>query len=222
MKHIVIDLEMNPIRKKDVARRITKNEIIEIGACMLDDDLNEVAAFKTFVKPEYNDFINGNITALTGITTHMVSDAPVFSKAIRLFCSWVNSFKDEITIYSWSDNDYRQVRKEMELKEYIPSEGEMRILDVEWTDFQNEFITKLNFNRAISLKTALEISSVNLEGKEHDALSDAQNTASLLKVFHDPALFDEKLQEVRNVMEEDHLSTSLGSLFDFNGLLALG
>lgn len=219
MKYIVVDLEMNPIRKKDPARRITKSEIIEIGACMLDDDLNEVASFKTFVRPEYSDRVNGNITALTGITSSMVEDAPTFSEAIRLFSSWATSFKDEIAIYSWSDNDYRQVREEMLLKSYIPSEAEKIVLEREWTDFQNEFITKLHFERAISLKTALEISSVRVVGREHDALVDAKNTASLLKVFRDPDLFEEKLHEVRDVMEQDHLSTSLGSLFDLEGLL---
>ena len=34
MKHIVVDLEMNNIRRKSEARKICTNEIIEIGALM--------------------------------------------------------------------------------------------------------------------------------------------------------------------------------------------
>ena len=43
MKHIVVDLEMNPIRHNPEARRISKLETIEIGAVMLDDNYREVS-----------------------------------------------------------------------------------------------------------------------------------------------------------------------------------
>ena len=45
MKHIVVDLEMNNIRKKSEARRICTMETIEIGAVMLDDNLQEISKF---------------------------------------------------------------------------------------------------------------------------------------------------------------------------------
>ena len=38
MKHIVVDLEMNNIRRRSEARKICTNEIIEIGASMLDEN----------------------------------------------------------------------------------------------------------------------------------------------------------------------------------------
>lgn len=42
MKHIVVDLEMNNIRRRSEARKICTNEIIEIGASMLDENLWEI------------------------------------------------------------------------------------------------------------------------------------------------------------------------------------
>lgn len=51
MKHIVVDSEMNGIKKGSEAKRICDREIIEIGAVMLDDSLNEVSYFRTYVKP---------------------------------------------------------------------------------------------------------------------------------------------------------------------------
>ena len=51
MKHIVVDLEMNIIRNNAEARKICTNETIEIGAVMLDDNLQEIASFRTYVKP---------------------------------------------------------------------------------------------------------------------------------------------------------------------------
>ena len=55
MKYIVIDLEMNKIARSSEARKICKSEIIEIGAVMLDENLQEIGNFRTYVKPEYND-----------------------------------------------------------------------------------------------------------------------------------------------------------------------
>ena len=82
MKHVVIDLEMNPMsgKKKYVDKALARinesntdpiratelfgicnNETIEIGAVMLDDDLQEVSSFRTYVKPEFSEGIKENI-----------------------------------------------------------------------------------------------------------------------------------------------------------------
>lgn len=76
MKHIVVDLEMNNIRRRSEARKICTNEIIEIGASMLDENLWEIGKFQLYVKPEYNDVIVPKISRLTGITNEMVANTP--------------------------------------------------------------------------------------------------------------------------------------------------
>lgn len=50
MKHIVVDLEMNNIRRKSEARKICTNEIIEIGASMLDENLWEIGKIPALCK----------------------------------------------------------------------------------------------------------------------------------------------------------------------------
>lgn len=42
MKHIMIDLEMNKIKKQYRDDKKLSNELIEIGAVKMDDDFNEV------------------------------------------------------------------------------------------------------------------------------------------------------------------------------------
>ena len=51
--NIVVDLEINHVAKKSEARRIYRMETIEIRAVMLDDIIQEISAFRTYVKPEY-------------------------------------------------------------------------------------------------------------------------------------------------------------------------
>ena len=50
MKHLVVDLAMNYIRQKSEAIKICTNKTIEIGEVILDDNLQEISSFRTYVK----------------------------------------------------------------------------------------------------------------------------------------------------------------------------
>lgn len=162
MKHIVVDLEMNNIRRRSEARKICTNEIIEIGASMLDENLWEIGKFQIYVKPEYNDVIVPKISKLTGITNEMVANAPTFSVAFKQFTDWCLNIKDDVMIYAWSNTDHSQVMKEIQLKQYKLSEEEHKLMEHGWTDFQNEFDIHLGFERQISLKLALDMEESTL------------------------------------------------------------
>lgn len=216
MKHIVVDLEMNNIRRKSAARRICTMETIEIGAVMLDDDLREVAAFRTYVKPEYNNGIERKISRLTGITDEMVLNAPSFADALRMFTNWCQGTGDDVTVYSWSDSDYKQVMKEMLLKGYEISDEEKLIFEKEWSDFQHEFDTHMGFERQLSLSMALDMAGIEFAGREHDALDDARNTAELLQVFRDEDLFNTTLRKIKEYMEPTAIGNTIGDLIDLS------
>ena len=216
MKHIVVDLEMNNIRRRSEARKICTNEIIEIGASMLDENLWEIGKFQIYVKPEYNDVIVPKISKLTGITNEMVANAPTFSVAFKQFTDWCLNIKDDVMIYAWSNTDHSQVMKEIQLKQYKLSEEEHRLMEHGWTDFQNEFDIHLGFERQISLKLALDMAGIDFNGRQHDALDDARNTAKLLRVFKDEELFDQTLRKIEEVMKPSSLENTLGNLIDLS------
>ena len=216
MKHIVVDLEMNTIRRKSEARKIWNMETIEIGAVMLDDNLEEIASFRTYVKPEFNDCIERKITRLTGITDDMVKNAPSFSEALKMFTNWCLGTNDDVTIYAWSESDYMQISNEMLLKNYQVSENEKDLLLNEWSDFQHEFDSHLGFQKQVSLKMALDMAGVDFFGRVHDALDDARNTAELLHIFRDRNLFDLTLRKIKEYMEPSSAASSMGELFDFS------
>lgn len=219
MKHIVVDLEMNNIRQKSEARRICTMETIEIGAVMLDDNLQEISSFRTYVKPEYNDGITPKISRLTGITDAMVSNAPKFQEAFRMFTNWCMGTGDDVTVYAWSSADYNQIQKELVLKKYELSDVEHKLVDSEWTDFQNEFDGHLGFEKQVSLKLALEMAGIDFSGRQHDALDDARNTAELLQIFKDDKLFDLTLRKIEEAMKPSSLGNTLGSLFDLSAFV---
>lgn len=216
MKHIVVDLEMNNIRRRSEARKICTNEIIEIGASMLDENLWEIGKFQIYVKPEYNDVIVPKISKLTGITNEMVANAPTFSVAFKQFTDWCLNIKDDVMIYAWSNTDHSQVMKEIQLKQYKLSEEEHKLMEHGWTDFQNEFDIHLGFERQISLKLELDMAGIDFNGRQHDALDDARNTAKLLRVFKDEELFDQTLRKIEEVMKPSSLENTLGNLIDLS------
>ncbi|MCR5216245.1 MAG: exonuclease domain-containing protein [Lachnospiraceae bacterium] len=216
MKHIVIDIEMNNISAKSEARRICTMETIEIGAVMLDDNLEEISSFRTYVKPKFNEEIEKKITKLTGITNEMVRNAPEFTEALRMFTNWCLGTGDDVKIYAWSESDYNQISKEMILKDYHFTEMEASILTNRWSDFQAEFDNHLGFERQVSLKMALDMAGVNFSGREHDALDDARNTAELLHIFKDEELFEKSLKIIKDVMQPKTIGSSIGDMFDFS------
>jgi len=155
MKHIVVDLEMNTVKNNSEIRKICRMETIEIGAVMLDENMQEISSFRTYIKPEFSETIAHKIRRLTGITDEMVANAPKFREGFGMFAAWCAGTGDDFKIYSWSDSDYMQISKEMEVKQYELSEIESRVVSEPWIDFQKEFDVHLGFEKQVSLKILL-------------------------------------------------------------------
>lgn len=218
MKHVVVDLEMNEISKKYREKKaICKMESIEIGAVLLDENYTEIGHFKTLIKPQFNEEIEPLYERITGITTEMVANAPVFEDGLKMFLSWCRSTNEELRIYQWSDSDLMQLRKEIALKEIALTEEEWELL-TDWSDFQKEYGDKLSLQRQVSLKDAIMYAGLAFSGREHDALDDAKNTAALLRIIRDPELCRKTLDKVIEIMTPKPLCATLGDLFDLSDL----
>lgn len=186
---------------------------------MLDDMMQEISSFRTYVKPEYNDAIERKIRRLTRITDEMIANAPVFKEAFQMFTSWCLGTGDEVTVYAWSDSDYNQIVKEIVLKGYEVSEKESQLVHTPWTDFQHEFDKHLGFENQLSLKDALKMAGITFSGREHDALDDARNTAELLQIYKDENLFEKTLRIIKDAMHDGPLEVTLGSMVDLSGFV---
>lgn len=215
MKYVVVDLEMNTLANKFAEEKeVCGMETIAIGAVLLDEQYCEIDAFKTLVKPQYNDVIGAYYTRLTGITTEMVKNAPVFEKAFQKFFGWLHSVDNDIQIYQWSDTDLDQVTKEINLK-HIQIDTEDQPLIHNWYNLQKEYGEKLNLTKPLSLKNVVMYAGIEFIGKEHDPLCDASNTATLLRILRDPKLCDIALGHVIEALTPKSAGTTLGELFNF-------
>ena len=209
MRYVFVDFEMNLIDSEHKQEmKICKNEIIEIGAVKLDDEYNEIAEFKTYVKPAYGSMAT-RIIKLTGITDDMLADAPAYAEAINSFIEWCS---DADIIYAWSENDLRQLRKEARLKSY--AHPELESLISRWKDFQKEYARMIGTSRRISLSDAVFYLGENFQGAEHDALWDARNTAEVFKLSKDEENFFRIMAPVMDVYKpKKKLTYSLSDAF---------
>ena len=215
MKHIVVDLEMNGLAKEyKEERQIWGREVIEIGAVVLDDSYNEIGSFETLVKPQYNDRITPYFSNLTGITTEMVAEAPHFEEALKTFFAWCRSLDKKVHIYQWSESDLEQIVKEIELKRIVLDDQNQKMLDG-WEDFQKEYGETLHLENSVSLKNAAMYAGVDFEGREHDALDDARNTVTLLRIVRTPELCKQALEHVIDDLTPSASGSTLGCMFNF-------
>ena len=219
MNYIIVDLEMNPVAKQfKEERTISRMEIIEIGAVIMDENFLVLGEFKTLVKPQFNDEIYKKYEPLTGISTNMVSTAPAFSTAYEMFVNWCESYGKEYEVYAWSENDYNQLVAEMTQKNY--SNENMKKPLKHWNDFQKEYSEKLGLERIMSLENALYCAGMDFEGRQHDALCDAKNTAKLFALVHDETKCEKMLKSVLDVFKAKHITGTLGEMFDFGAMMA--
>ncbi len=219
MKYIIVDLEMNPVAKEyEEEKKISKMETIEIGAVIMDESFLVLGEFKTLVKPMYNSEIYKKYETLTGISTQMVSGAPNFSVAYEMFADWCNSYGEEYEVYAWSENDYNQIVAEMKQKHY--DNLEKKVILTHWYDFQKEYTEKLGLERALSLDKALFYAGITYEGRRHDALDDAKNTAELFAIVRNEERCSVVLKTVMEVLKPKNVNNTLGDMFDFSALMA--
>ena len=137
MRKVFVDLEMCPIPKEYAAEKeICKLETIEIGAVMLDEEGEEIASFKEYIKPTYATEIPRNIEKLTGIHYGMVQGAGTFREVLQRFTHWCGEM--DYIIFSWSDNDLLQILQETALKE-IADTPQLSYMYHHWKDFQQEY-----------------------------------------------------------------------------------
>ena len=87
MQYIILDLEWNTAFDK--RRKEFVNEIIEFGAVKLDEQLEEIDTFSSFVKPVIEKKLTSRVRKLTHITNEDVQNAekylPVTNHIISIF-----------------------------------------------------------------------------------------------------------------------------------------
>jgi inhibitor of KinA sporulation pathway (predicted exonuclease) len=175
MQYIVFDLEMNNKWGSSI------HEIIEIGAVKLDDNLEIVGGYQSFIKPKLHIFISKMIRRKTKIRQEWVNRAPQLPSALEGFKDWIGA--DEFMLCGWGRDDL--IALERNFKIYELDQQEYDMLNNYW-DIQKSFGNIYQLKNQISLKNALEL--INITPRYdiwHRAIFDAINTAQVFVEVYD-------------------------------------
>ena len=207
--NIVIDVEMCGVKQRKSCYSC-RNEIIQIGAVMLDETYEIVDKFSTYVKPRYGR-IDNYIFKLTGISDKSIKDAPDIEDALTHMLEWIGS--NDAVFYSWSTTDFFQIRNEIRTKCQDSSKLDS-LLDIgNWVDYQQKLGKRLCAEHLIKLSDALLLAEVDTQGRMHNGLDDAYNTALMIAKLEVQKNYMTLIEKYRaREAEQKPLSVSLGDL----------
>lgn len=185
LHYIILDLEWN----NTYARRIKGflNEIIEIGAVMLDDNLKEIDEFSCFVNAQVGKKLRSNIKRLTNITNDDIKSGIVFTKAMSKFRDWIGT--EENVVLTWGDGDIRVM---IENFKYLNGIDTIPFL-TNYVDVQKYVQHKLGISTAqqLGLSPAAEELGIDEDKfSHHRALDDSKLTAECFRKTFDKKSFN--------------------------------
>ncbi|MBK9272477.1 MAG: exonuclease domain-containing protein [Saprospiraceae bacterium] len=175
MRHLVFDLEATCWNSGN--NHFRQQEIIEIGACILDEYGRVESTFQSFVKPLNHPLLSTYCTQLTTIQQEDINKANSFPKVMEKFLEWGNLEEDEFLYCAWGNSD--QV--------LLKSDAENFNIDVSWFDPYIDIKARYHRNRQLSklqgLDRVMHQNGFHFEGKRHRALYDALNLAKIVSKY---------------------------------------
>ncbi len=189
MYYIIMDLEWNNSYMKSAQRFV--NEIIEVGAVKLDENLNTVSTFSEIIKPVLSKKLRSRIKNLTNISNDDIKAGKPFATVIREFEKWVG---DNSVVLSWGDTDIRTLITN--IKCFLNKEDISFIR--KYADLQRycqNFINMENVQQA-GLSYAAECLQIDAEKfPHHRALDDSLLSAECFKKTFNKEKLNEFIKE---------------------------
>ncbi|MBQ7545639.1 MAG: exonuclease domain-containing protein [Clostridia bacterium] len=184
MYYVILDLEWNNTYGRKTKSFI--NEIIEIGAVMLDENLNEVSRYSSLIRSQIGKKLRGSVKQLTHITNEDLDNGIPFTKAVSQFRRWIGS-RDN-TVITWGDGDIRVL---IENCRYLNGIEIVPFLS-NYTDLQAYFHSIFDTppSRQVGLSTAAELLGIDVDAySHHRALDDSLLTADIFRKIFNPETF---------------------------------
>ncbi len=157
------------------------NEIIEIGAYKVNGFGEITDHFSQYVKPISNPMLSGFCKKLTGIQQHNVDTAYKFDRVIEDFMEWFGyDNNEEYHLISWGENDRQLLTQDCSLHDIHDDWISY------WVNLKPAYQRLTGMQKQVGLKKALERETIDFEGKQHRAITDAYNLTKLfIKHFDD-------------------------------------
>jgi len=177
---LIVDVESTCWKDRYASTRTP--EIIELGGTTLmnvDGRLEILGSFSEFIKPQLHPEISKFCTKLTSIVQKDVENASSFTDAIRSFREkakeTINGMSCRRMVFgSWSPYDRKAIRKDCK-------RNGLRYPFGRYWDIERSFSDYMQEQRLYSVTNALIALGEEYRGQIHRAISDAENTATIVQ-----------------------------------------
>jgi inhibitor of KinA sporulation pathway (predicted exonuclease) len=173
--YLVVDLEATCWEQGEGHRG--ENEIIEMGAVVVDGDYGILGEVQRFVRPVRNPILSEFCKRLTSIAQSDVDMALAFPDALREFQNEVERISgrrlSDLAFCSWGDYDRKQLMKDCLYHRITYPFGVHRNL-------KREFARRHNI-KPVSITGALRVLGSRFEGNHHRGIDDARNIARIFR-----------------------------------------
>ena len=184
MVYVILDLEWNNTYGRKTRSFI--NEIIEIGAVMLDENLQEISRFSSLIRSQIGKKLRGSVKQLTHITNEDLINGIPFTKALSQLRRWIGN-RDNVVI-TWGDGDIRVL---IENCRYLNGIEIVPFL-TNYADIQAYFHSIFNSppSRQVGLSAASQLLGIDEDAySHHRALDDSLLTAEVFRKIFSPETF---------------------------------
>lgn len=169
MNYIILDLEATCWRKKPDKSYV--NEIIEIGAVKINEQLETVSQFAEFVQPIKHPILSDFCTELTTIQQTDVQHAALFSEVLARFQAWIG--EESYMLCSWGFYDRNQLTADCNLHS-LPTEWLKHHISI-----KHQYWAITGTKRPMGMRGALAKENLTLTGTHHRGIDDAINIAKI-------------------------------------------
>lgn len=176
--YLIIDFEATCWTKDtDEGRRRTnrnENEIIEIGAVIVDDDFQVVSSIGIFVKPVFNPELSDFCKELTTITQNDVDNAEklpfAWSKLVDFVKETADKEMSDLVFCSWGHYDRHQLKRDFKRHNMLfPFKYHVSL--------KHDFADRRH--KRLGVSGALKLLGLNFDGTQHRGIDDARNIAKI-------------------------------------------
>lgn len=157
-----------------------QQEIIEIGALMLNGYGEELGSFNRFVKPILHPRLSFFCTNLTNINQKQIDRADTFAQVIEDFQDWAEIFYEDYRLCAWGGFDERMLRQDC-----ILHDMETDWIDNKCLNIKRQFQEIKRLKQPWGLKKSVEKLGMEFEGEAHRAINDALNLAKVFLEYRD-------------------------------------
>jgi len=173
MHYVIVDLEATCWE----GRAPSRNEIIEIGAVLVNDACETISEFEQFVQPVQQPILSNFCKELTTIRQQDVDNAPPFPEALKRFQQWFGMGHTPYLLCSWGLYDRNQ----------FASDCKAHMLSKDWLaphiSLKHQYEAIAAMNRKVGLKHALEREGFTLDGTHHRGIDDARNISKIFAKY---------------------------------------